>query len=317
MTTDPYEYSAPLTATDVNAARQRPAVDWPTVAVGAGVYAAFGLLTWFHQALPWWLILPLGGYIIALHCSLQHEAVHGYPFRQRFWNSAFVFPSLWLWLPYTHYRHTHLKHHRNERLTSPLDDPESLYMTAAAHARMSRLHQAYRRAMTTVAGRLILGPPYFVIGLGLEMLQRLRDGDWTYMRHWLIQIPAAGVVLVWVIAVCEIPLWQYVLLYVWPGVSLTVLRSYLEHQWAADAGHRTVIVEAGPIMSLMYLNNNLHALHHLEPAAPWHQRPRRFRALRNEVFAANGGYRYGGYGEIVARYLFRPKEPLVHPAGIP
>jgi fatty acid desaturase len=315
MTADLYEYSAPLVTTDRAAARQRPAVDWPTVAVGIGVYSSFALLTWFHNALPWWLVLPLGGYIIGLHGSLQHEAVHGYPFRSRFWNSAFVFPSLWLWLPYTHYRHTHLKHHRNERLTSPADDPESVYVTAAAHAHMNRFHCAYRLAMTTVAGRLILGPPYFVARVWLEMLRRLRTGDWAYMRHWAIQVPAAGIVLLWVVAVCDIPLWQYALLYTWPGLSLTVLRSYLEHQWAADVGHRTVIIEAGPIMGLLYLHNNLHALHHLEPATAWHQRPRRFRERRDDILAGNGGYRYRGYAEVVARYLIRPKEPLVHPMG--
>ncbi len=313
---DSYEFSAPLVATDRGAARRRPAVDWPTVGVGAGVYGAYGLLTWFHEVLPWWLILPLGGYIVALHGSLQHEAAHGYPFRSRFWNSAFVFPSLWLWLPYTHYRHTHLQHHRDESLTSPLDDPESTYITAEAHARMHPLHRAYRRAMTTVAGRLVLGPPYFALRVWLQMLRRLWSGDWAYMRHWLIQIPAAAVVLLWVLVVCGIPLWQYLLLYAWPGLSLTVLRSYLEHQWRADVRHRTAIIEAGPLMGFLYLHNNLHALHHLEPAVAWHRRPRRFRERRNELLADNGGYYYRGYGEIVARYLFRPKEPLIHPGNL-
>ena len=310
---DLYEFSAPLAATDRAAARRRPAVDWPTVWVGVGAYGAYGLLTWFHQALQWWLVLPLGGYIVALHGSLQHEAVHGYPFRSRFWNSAFVFPSLWLWLPYTHYRHTHLLHHRNERLTVPAEDPESIYVTAEAFAQMHPLLRAYRQAMTTVAGRLVLGPPYFAARVWWEMAGKLRAGDWDYMRHWFIHIPGVAIVLLWVMAVCHIPLWQYVLMYAWPGVSLTLLRSYLEHQGRAEVGHRTAIIETGPVMSLMYLNNNLHALHHLEPAAPWHQRPRRFRERRNEVFTWNGGYRYRGYGEIVVRHFLRPKEPLVHP----
>ena len=124
------EFSAALADVDPALARRRPPVDWPTFLVGIGVYAAFLGVTWNFHALPWWLVLPLGGCIVCLHGSLQHEAVHGQPFRRRILNSAFVFPSLWLWLPYTHYRHTHLIHHRNERLTSPLDDPESNYVTA-------------------------------------------------------------------------------------------------------------------------------------------------------------------------------------------
>ena len=79
-------------------------------------------------------LLPLGGYVVCLHGSLQHEAVHGFPFRRRLWNSAIVFPSLWLWLPYTHYRETHLRHHRNDDLTFPVD-PESNYLTPEAWAR--------------------------------------------------------------------------------------------------------------------------------------------------------------------------------------
>ena len=55
-------------------------VDLPTLALAGATYIGFGLVTWFHHALPWWVIMPLGGYFVALHGSLQHEAVHGYPF---------------------------------------------------------------------------------------------------------------------------------------------------------------------------------------------------------------------------------------------
>ncbi len=310
---EPYEFSAPLVGTNRAAADRRPSVDWPTLAVAVGVYAAFGLLTWYHNTFPWWLVLPLGAYIVALHGSLQHEAVHGYPFRRRLWNSAIVFPSLWLWLPYAQYRHLHLIHHRNERLTSPADDPESNYLTPEAWAKMGALHHAVRKALTTCAGRLVLGPPYYTMRAWLEALHRLREGDWSCLRNWLLHVPAVAVVLFWVIGVCQIPFWQYVLLYVWPGLSLTLLRSYLEHQGRAEVGRRTVVVEAGPLMSLVYLNNNLHAVHHLDPAAPWHQRRRRYHEIRDDVLHENGGYRYRGYGEIVARYLFSPKEPVIHP----
>jgi len=293
----------------------RQPVDWPTLGVGIAVYSSFGWLTWMHHALPWWIILPLAAYLIALHGSLQHEAVHGYPFRRRFWNTAFVFPSLWLWLPYTHYRETHLRHHRDDRLTSPASDPESNYLSPADWERMGPLHRVCRRALTTVAGRMVLGPPYFAVSVWLNALWKLRHGDSQQTRHWLVHVPAVAIVVIWVVGVCGIPLWQYVLLYVWPGVSLTVLRSYLEHQGRDAVGHRTVIVQSGPVMSFMYLNNNLHALHHLEPATVWHQRPRRFRVRRNEIYALNNGYRYGSYGDIVWHHLFRAKEPVVHPLG--
>src|SRR5271156_4286774 len=101
--------------------RMATAADWPTLGLALGVYAAFGLLTWFNNVLPWWLVAPLGGYIVALHGSLQHEAVHGYPFPKSRWlTAAVVFPSLWLWVPFAYYREAHLAHHRDERLTCPL-----------------------------------------------------------------------------------------------------------------------------------------------------------------------------------------------------
>lgn len=312
---EPYEFSAALTTTSREAASRRPAVDWPTIAVAAGVYIAFGLLTWFHNNLPWWLVLPVGGYIVALHGSLQHEAVHGYPFRRRLWNSAVVFPSLWLWLPYAQYRWSHLIHHRNEQLTLPMDDPESNYLTSESWQQMGSLHRLYRRVLTTCAGRMLLGPPYYIGRAWLELFRRLRTGDWRYVRRWVFHIPAAAIVLIWVVAVCHIPFWQYVLLYVWPGLSLTLLRSYLEHQARPAVGHRTVVIDSGLLMSFLYLNNNLHALHHLEPAAPWHQRRRRFREISEDVLRWNGGYRYGGYGEVLARYLLQSKEPVLHPSA--
>jgi fatty acid desaturase len=311
--TDINQFSAALDETNPAVSHTRPFADWQTLVVGAAVYVAFILLTLNFHALPWWLVLPLGGCILCLHGSLQHEAVHGQPFRSRLLNSAFVFPSLWLWLPYTHYRQTHLIHHRNERLTSPLDDPESNYVTAERWASMGPLHRALRVAMTTCAGRMLLTPAYVMVQVWLESLRQIGRGNSDALRHWLIQIPAAGIVLLWVIGVCGIPFWQYFLLFVYPGVSLTVLRSFLEHQARAPVAERTVIVEAGPVMSLLYLNNNLHALHHIEPATVWHLRPQQFRIRRDEIYAGSRNYRYAGYGEIVWRYLFRPKEPVVHP----
>jgi fatty acid desaturase len=68
-------------------------------------------------------------------------------------------------------------------------------------------------------------------------------------------------------------------------------------------------------MSLLFLNNNLHALHHAHPGVSWYRLPTLYRARRNELLAGNGGYRFGGYLEIARRYLLRPKEPVLHPYG--
>ena len=133
-------------------------IDWPTLALAVAVYLAFGALTWWHAALPWWLILPAGAYLVCLHGSLQHEAVHGHPTPWPRVNEALVFPSLWLWMPFRSYRTKHLIHHRNEMLTDPREDPESMYVTPEAWAAMGPWRRGFHLANNTFLGRLTLGP---------------------------------------------------------------------------------------------------------------------------------------------------------------
>lgn len=292
---------------------QRRSVEWPTVLLACGLYAAFGLLTWNYASLPWWVVLPLGGYLVALHGSLQHEVVHGHPTRWRWVNAAFVFPSLWLWLPFTRYRETHLAHHRDEYLTDPLEDPESAYVSAAQWARLGVLHRMVRKAMMTLAGRLLLGPIYFVALKFRELARALWTGNRRYLSHWPLHLVAVGVTLGWVIGVCGIPFWEYVLLFVYPGLSLTLLRSYAEHRAAEEVGHRTAVVESGPLFALLFLNNNLHVLHHAQPGLPWYALPAIYRERRDQLLAANGGYLFRGYREIFRRFLLRPRGSPIHP----
>ncbi len=287
--------------------------EWPTLVLHMAVYGSFGLLTWFHAALPWWLVLPLGGYLVALHGSLQHEAVHGHPTRWPLANEALVFPSLWLWLPFRCYRETHLAHHRNDLLTDPLNDPESYYLAPEAWDRAGPLKRAFLTAHNTVLGRLVFGPAVAVWRTLAGELARFASGDGSHAGAWGLHVLGSALVLAWVLGVCGIPFWEYLLLYAYPGLSLTLLRSFLEHRAHPSVDQRSVLVEAGPVMAFLYLNNNLHALHHAEPNRAWYRLPARYRERREALLAGNGGYRYGGYGEIVARYLVTPKEPVLHP----
>ncbi|HSD34756.1 MAG TPA: fatty acid desaturase, partial [Alphaproteobacteria bacterium] len=147
----------------------------------------------------------------------------------------------------------------------------------------------------------------------VEELDRLIRRDRSHLAAWAIHIPGAGLVLVWAVGVCAIPVEDYILLYAYPGLALTVLRSYCEHRAVPAVGERTGIVEAGPLMSLMYLNNNLHAVHHAKASLAWYKLPALYRERRAEFLAANGGYVFQGYWQIVLRYLLSPKEPTPHP----
>ena len=53
-----------ITAIGSESARNRGRIEWPTIAVAAAVYGGFGLVTWWYEALPWWVVLPLGAYLV-------------------------------------------------------------------------------------------------------------------------------------------------------------------------------------------------------------------------------------------------------------
>lgn len=292
--------------------RQPQPLGWPTILVAFSIYGGFLLVTWFHEELPAWLLLPFGAYLVAWHGSLQHEVVHGHPTPLGWLNRLLVFPNLALWLPFEHYRESHIRHHRDEWLTDPLEDPESWYLTAEGWAAKSRFTQCLLWINNTVAGRLLIGPLLVVGRFLFSELKALAAGTFKW-RAWLLNLISAGLVLTWITA-CGLSLWAYLLFFVYPGTSLSLLRSFAEHRARSAVGERTLIVEASIPMALLYLNNNLHAVHHSFPGEPWFRLPAIWREERERLLAQNGGYRFSGYAEIVARYLLWPKEDLVHPA---
>jgi len=291
----------------------RPTVEWPTLAVAAAIYVGYGAVTFYYHNLPWWLLLPAGGVLLAWHGSLQHEVVHGHPTRWRWLDRALVFPSLWLWMPFEVYADTHLRHHRDETITDPLEDPESYYLCSDDWDRAGWLRRALLHFHNTAVGRLLLGPFVSVWRLIRVQAKAFYAGDRRHLKAWLLHALGCLPVLVWVGVVCDIPLPAYLLLFVYPGISLTLLRSFAEHQARSEIGERLAVVESGPLMSLLYLNNNLHYLHHRAPRLAWYRLPARWRAQRDAVLAANGGYRFAGYWEILHRYAFTPREPVAWP----
>ncbi|MFQ5785563.1 MAG: fatty acid desaturase [Alphaproteobacteria bacterium] len=285
----------------------------PTWAVALAVYAGYGLVTWYYRALPWWLVLPLGAWFVCWHGSLQHEALHGHPTRRAWLNGLIAFPPLWLWLPYPLYRESHLIHHGDAKLTAPGTDPESYYVTADAWVGMGWPGRALLRARNTLLGRLALGSAMAYAELAVCEVRRLRAGDTSHLAHWLAHVPAVAAVLYWALGVCGIPFWVYVACFAYPGLSLTMLRSYAEHRPAVEVGHRSAVVEAAWPFRLLFLNNNYHAPHHAHPAMPWYDLPADYRANRAAYLEGNGGYLFRGYGEQFRRFLLRLKDEPVHP----
>jgi fatty acid desaturase len=108
--------------------------------------------------------------------------------------------------------------------------------------------------------------------------------------------------------ICGMSFWSYLILFAYPGLSLTLLRSYLEHRAHPDPAARTVVVEAEWPLALMFLNNNLHVSHHEAPQLAWYKLPNHFRTEQARILMANGGYCFEGYREVFGRYFLRCKE---------
>jgi fatty acid desaturase len=290
-----------------------------TLAVAAAIYGGFGLVTWYFHSLPLWVVVPLGAVLIAWHGSLQHETIHGHPFPSRRLNAFLGGVPLSLFIPYSLYRRTHLWHHRfaGRILTDPLVDPESFYLTQGAMAEASAAVRFLRRANTTLLGRLILGP-FIATGTFLAGPARsLALGEGREWRIWAAHGIAVTTVLLWVVGICKINLFVYIACFVYTGQALTLVRSFAEHRASADPAQRTAVVESNPLLSLIFLYNNLHVVHHDRPALPWYKLPAAWRKLQGnggDASARTAGMVYaGGYLEVLRRYLLRPVIDVEHP----
>lgn len=293
------------------AARRVHTPEWPTLALLLACYVIWAIGTTWLSAL--WL--PLGvvttTLMIALHSSLTHEALHGHPFRNEGVNEALVFPCLGLLVPYRRFRDLHLAHHVDSILTDPYDDPETNYLDPAVWHRLPRGMQWLLMANNTLAGRLLIGPTVSMVAMIRGDWKAVRQGDRAVVQAWLLHVPAVVLVLVWVFW-AQMPVWAY-LLSAYAGFSILKIRTFLEHRAHERASGRTVVIEDRGPLALLFLNNNLHVVHHMHPKVAWYDLPALFRANREKYLTRNDGYYYRSYGEIFARHFLRAKDPVPHP----
>lgn len=202
------------------------AIEGPTIVVIVALYAAFGVLTWNAENLSWYILLPLGAYLVCLHGSLQHEILHGHPTRWKLLNEALIFPALSLWLPYRRYRTLHELHHRTPYLTDLFEDPESYYLSQHSWHQTPGLIRLILTCHNTVVGRLVLGPALATLFYWRQEVRELAGGNFAILKDWVFHIFGAAVLLYWIVGICEMSLWHYILLFAYPGTALTLLRSF-------------------------------------------------------------------------------------------
>jgi fatty acid desaturase len=288
-------------------------VDGPTWIVALVIYAAWGALIWYNAVLPWWVMMPVGAYLLAWHFSLQHEAIHSFRGVPAWLRFALVFPPIGLWFPFPLYRKSHTTHHRDIHLTVPGVDTESYYVLQADWQRMGPFMRAVFTFNQTLVGRLLIGPALRLWILISKESKRVAQGDYSHLPHWAVHAIAVALLFWFISGVCHFPWWQYCLLIAYPGMSLSLLRAFYEHRAAEDSQQRTAAVESNVLFGLLYLYNNLHVVHHLKPTMPWYEIPRYYRENRESLLELNGQYVYRGYAVFVRRYLFTPVFSPVHP----
>lgn len=294
-------------------ARKFRQCDGPTLLVAAAIYCAWFALIRFHALIPWWLMAPLGGYLVAWHFSLQHEAIHSFRGVPGWLRFAIVFPPIGLWFPFALYRRSHSLHHRDHLLTDPAEDTESYFVSRAHWEKLGRIARALLLFNQTLVGRLLIGPLLRLSKLVEKETARIRRGDRSHVRTWVVHAVALACLFWLITELLGMPWWQYVLLVAYPGMSLSLLRAFYEHRAAPLPAQRTASVESNVVFGLLFLYNNLHVAHHLRPTLPWYEIPSFYRRSRARLLAGNGEFVFRGYGEIARKYLLRPVFHPVHP----
>jgi fatty acid desaturase len=290
----------------------KPSVEWPTVALIASCYGTWllaGFLIW--PAYPVVALLVMA-FTVALQSSLVHEVLHGHPTRNARINEALVFLPIGVTWPFRRFKTLHLRHHADERLTDPFDDPESYYQALWRHETMPGWLRGLLTLNNTMVGRFIMGPWLSAVGFVIGDTRLALAGDRSVQQAWALHFAGLAVVLPIVVWGFGIPLWLYLLVPVWLGQSFIAIRTYAEHQWDEAPEGRTVIVEKTPL-SFLFLNNNLHFVHHASPTVAWYKLPKLFRDRRDEWVRMNNGYVFPNYFAMLKAYAFKAKEPVIHP----
>ena len=128
-----------------------------------------------------------------------------------------------------------------------------------------------------------------------------RAGDTLIPKVWLRHVLAVAL-LFWLIGTYGSlhPAGYFIAAYF--GMGLLMVSSFIEHQAVEKANQRSVIIETRGPLSLLFLNNNFHSVHHAYPSLAWYRIPAFFRENRARFLRMNGGYRYQSYWEVFRRF---------------
>jgi fatty acid desaturase len=296
----------------VTKAISRRGVEWPTVALLVGFFAAWGAVVGLHRHIPWPLQFVALVYLGGLWLSIGHELLHGHPTRWNAVNTTVGTPPLSLWIPFARYKTLHVKHHHSD-LTDPIDDPESSYIDPEVWNRASPMRRRYMLFLRTTVGRFTIGVPRAIVRFWARDVHTMRT-DAAVRRQWAVHLVVAVVLCWWLFGVVGVSPWVYVFGFVLGGAACSNLRSFAEH-CAVPTGTRSAVVKAGPVLSLLFLNINLHHTHHELPDVVWYRIPAEHRAMGSDDIAREGAGFYSSYFQVLRTYLVTPFCQPDHPSS--
>ena len=289
-----------------------PVVEWPTLWVMIATYLTLGLATtWLADfSLPFAIFVT--GIAVAQFSSLQHEVLHGHPFRNRALSEAAVFLGVTIYIPYLRFKDTHLAHHHDPILTDPYDDPESNFLDPDVWDALPKIGKVLLKANNTLFGRILLGPALSIWNFCGADLHAILRGDRHILWAWTLHCIGVTLVLGWLWAMDGMPVWAY-LCAAYFGFGLLKIRTFLEHRAHELARARSVVIADRGFFGLLFLNNNFHSVHHSQPGLAWYRLPALFAQNKDHYLGRNDGYYYPTYMQVFRQYFFHAKDAVAHP----
>ena len=284
--------------------------EWRTLLVVLSVYGLTVLTVLRYEVLTPWLAIPMLAVLGAWHLSMQHEVLHGHPFKNQFLNDFIGGIPVTLWIPYLAFKKDHHEHHLSD-LTNPALDNESYYVSQEQWDKAGKIRRAAWTANRTILFRMFVWTIVSTVTYVLSVLKRAVRNEKS--DRLAVVLHVVGVVfVVYLVSLSTMPLWQFALGTLYGGRILNAIRPFPEHKYQSGVETRTAMIMAGRFMSLLMLNNNLHVAHHDEPGVPWY----RYDVLMQRVNAverarAAGVLYEGGYAEVFRKFSFTPVDSPV------
>ena len=254
---------------------------WPTVAVfflfWAGLIASVTVS--LRGVIPLWAGCAINASLLYVLAHINHEAIHrnisgGNP-RLRWLNEAIgQFGSFWFFLPFPAFKAVHLAHHR--ATNNPVTDGD--------------MWVARKNPLMVLAGCATI-----LWGYELQLWRMAREGELSRANIISIYGQRLAAIMVWTFLL-GLGYWRETfLLWVLPALIvmpvLGMFFAYVVHRPHDESDpyrSSNVILARGPLQPLitaLFVFQNYHLVHHLNPRIPFYGYGEYFRAHRAELEA--------------------------------